>query len=201
MNINAAKTQRALLLLVPVVLAVAVTMAFVNRDGAKRSLDVRAEEPTFTTLQDLVRAADLVVVARATEVHDGRTVASGTGTRSAIRTQLASLEVGDVLDGKTDQHLTLEQELTLADGTPIIVNGVAPLKPNDEGLLFLVRSADTSAPYVAVVNTQSRYLVSGAQRDQLTPSGKDPLSTQLAALGPYELRCAVLAAGDTGRAC
>lgn len=201
MTLHPSSVRRGLLLVVPVALALIVTLLLVDDNDVKRTLDISATEPTFTSLQQLVDAAEIVVVARAAEVRDGRNVAGGTSAQSAIRTQLVTLDVGDVLDGATDQHLTLEQEYTLADGTPITINGAAPMKQNDEALLFLVRSRDESAPYVAVMNTQSRYLVTGTQRDGLTAAGSDMLSAQLAELGPYDLRCAVLAAGDTGRRC
>jgi hypothetical protein len=186
---------------VPIALALTVTIFLMNNDNAKRSVDVQAVEPQYASLEELVKSSDLVVVARVTQVADGRTVAAGSGERSAIRTQLVTLQVGDVLDGKAEQSITLEQEHALGDGTPITVNGVAPLKPNDEALLFLVKSTDEAAPYFAVANAQGRYVVSGPQRNQLTPAGNDALSQRLAALGPYTLRCNVLSVGDTGRFC
>jgi hypothetical protein len=201
-NLGASKIRRVLLFVAPVFLAFLVTWVIANQDdGPKQRVDIEAQEPMFTTLQELVNAADLVVVARATQVSDGRTVAAGSAARTAIRTQLVALEVGDVLDGSTEKHLVLEQEHALADGTPIIVNGTPPLVVGDEALLFLVKSADESAPYVALLNSQSRYLVSGAQRDQLSSSGSDALSKQLAAMGPYQLRCAVMQAGTTNSIC
>jgi hypothetical protein len=187
--------------LAPVLLAFMVTWVIANQDDGRRTVDIQAQEPLFTALPELVQAADLVVVARATSVAGGRTVAAGTNTQSAIRTQLVTLEVGDVLHGSTEQNLTLEQEFSLANGTPITVNNVAPMKVNDEALLFLVRSPDESVPYVAAVNSQSRYVVSGAQRDQLTSAASDSLSAQLAGLGPYQLRCAVIQVGDPSRMC
>ena len=50
--------------------------------------------------------------------------------------------------------LIVEQESTLLDGTPVVVNGLDPLRPGDGGFFFLVEGEGDEFPYTALVGDQ-----------------------------------------------
>jgi hypothetical protein len=157
-------------------------------DGEPDPVAIEAAGPTFGSLAELVAASDLVVVAEVTGISDGRTITDAADPSAGIRTRLVTVEVVRTLVGTAPPVLLIEEEAELLDGTPIVVNGVAPSGRNDRGVYFLVAGGDPDAPYHALVNEQGRYLVDGSQ---LRPSGADPLSAQLAALGLDGLLAAI----------
>jgi hypothetical protein len=195
--------KRVSLLIGPLlIIIVAITFAFTTRSNDKlEPVHVQAKTPIFNNLKELVDASDAVVIARVTTSQTGRVISSPTNAATGIRTQLLTLEIGDVLDGQATSEIILEQEYELADGRPVIVNEMPPTKELTEGVFFLIRGKSDAFPHHALISQQGRYLASGANRDQLTPAATDPLSLSLAALGPYELRCQILEAGDTGKRC
>ncbi len=82
--------------------------------------------------------------------------------------------------GLLSGDVIVEEPAALADGTPVVVDGVQPLDVGDEAMWFLVAGDAETMPYFAVVNRQGRYTVAG---ETLRPASDDPLSRRLAALG------------------
>lgn len=127
----------------------------------------------FTTLAELSASADLAVAGRVVAVEPGRTFgavdASGRASDRAVRSQVATIEVEDVV-ARDDAVATpepgtvvlLEEEAELVDGTPIVVDGGRPLRVGDAGIWFLSASTDPEFPGFTVVNSQGRYLLTGA---------------------------------------
>lgn len=149
-------------------------------DDAPDPVAIEAAGPTFGSLEELVAASDVVVVAEVTGVAEGRRLTDPADPTVGIRTRLVTVEVVRDLVGSPPPVLVLEEEAELLDGTPIVVNGVEPSRRGDRGVYFLVASADPDAPYHALVNEQGRYLVDGGG---LRAAADDPLSTALAAIG------------------
>lgn len=197
--------KRSLVAVLPMIAIIAVVAGVtLGQDSPRReteSLNIDAEMPTYNSLDELVRASASIVIARATEVRDGRTIGSDTDPNATIRTQVVTLLVGEVLFGPATDTLSLEQEIALGDGTPITVNQMRPTAVGDEGLFFLQAGDSETLPHAALVNHQARYLVAGASRDQLVSASPDPLSIRLASLGPYDLRCQVLTRVSPGTDC
>jgi hypothetical protein len=141
---------------------------------------IEATGPIFGSLDELVAASDVVVIGEVVSVADGRTLTDPADPTAGIRTQLVTIEVSEPIVGDPSAVLVVEEEASLLDGTPIIVNGVEASRPRDRGLYFLVEGTDANAPYLALVNEQGRYLVSGAG---LEAAADDALGDALAALG------------------
>ena len=149
--------------LVPVVLSVVVgVFAFVSlreSDGdTPEPLAVTADGPTFDDIGQMVDAVDLVVTGTIVSTDSGRTLTDPGDPTSGIVTRLYRLDVDEVLIGDdTDVDtdvVVIEQEASLLDGTPIVVNGAAPIEIGDRGVWFLVGGAGEEFPYHAVVNEQ-----------------------------------------------
>lgn len=163
-----------------------------ERAGAPRRDPVAVEAwgPAFTSLDELRAASDLIVLGEVTGVAEGRTITAPGDPAAGIRTRLLTVEVTRALQGAVPSVVVVEEEAALLDGTPIVVNGMAPGAVGDRGVYFLVAGSDPAAPYHAVVNEQGRYLVDGVQ---LRPAAADdPLAARLAALGLNGLVAAVL---------
>lgn len=174
---------------------VAVAVVTVTRVRDRQTVEVAVTDPPAADLAGLLDRADLVVVGHVVEVTDGRVLSDPVDPSSAVRTQLAQLEVDEVTVGAAADRLVLEEVAALADGTPATVEGVRPSQVGDAGLYFLVR--DTEEGRVALVGPQGRYLLDPDDPDRLVPPLRDdPLATRLAALGPRGLRAAVLDAAD-----
>jgi hypothetical protein len=99
---------------------------------------------------------------------------------ASVVSRVVTLQVEDVLGGRlaasttTDRGtILIEEEGWLPDGSPLIVNGVAPSQEGDDGIWFLQVSPDPDLPSFLVINSQGRYLVDGEnlrggdQRDAL----------------------------------
>ena len=175
-----------------VVVAVAAVAFIITRE--RRPVGIAVTDPPASDLAGLLDRADLVVVGHVVAVTEGRVLSDDVDPTSAIRTQLAQLEINEVTIGAASDRLVLEEVAALADGTPATVEGVRPSQVGDAGLYFLVRDAEEGR--VALTGPQGRYLLDPDDPDRLVPplSG-DRLATRLAALGPRGLRAAVL---DTG---
>lgn len=117
-------------------------------------VSIEAVGPRFRSITELVDASDLVVHGTVTEIDDGRTITDSADPAAGITTQLAQVDVDMVLVGQHDGPLIVEQEAALLDGTPVVVNGVAPLNVGDVGYLFLIRGESDEFPYTALVNEQ-----------------------------------------------
>ena len=94
--------------------------------------------------------------------------------------RLASVRVDEVLAGDVASEILIEQEASLLDGTPIEVNGVAPLEAGQAGIYFLIAGDGEEFPYFACVNRQgdTRSSTIGWSREQRrslqAPGGDDP---------------------------
>jgi hypothetical protein len=194
----------------PLALAVAVagivlvsTRGDQHRDAAP--LAVTSDGPSLSSLEELVDASDLVVFARARSVSAGRSFGSPRPTQTSsalgIVSAIVQLEVGAVLAGMTPgATVSVEEEATAADGRPLIVDGLRPTRPGDQGLFFL-RRPDPSLPYFVTVSTTGRFLRrSPATGDDRLLGTSTPLGTRLAGLGGDRLTDLVVGrARDSGR--
>lgn len=155
---------------------------------------VDSDAPRYSTLAELRAAADLVVTGRVIDTTRGR-VFGDTAAGTAIRSRVVTVEVTSVVAG-TDpgtRSLLVEEEGWLLDGTPLIVDGLAPSAVGDEGIWFLAAGGDPDLGAYVVVNFQGRYLTNG---DALRgAAGDDPLVTGLSGMGLEALVAAVRTLG------
>lgn len=181
---------RILLLVLAVVAALAYGVATYDKPNQGRTAEnITSNAPRFTSLEQLVDASDEIVLAEVTAVTPGRTISDPSNARARIRTQLVELHVVQALKGLPAEPLVLEQEATLADGTPVRVDGVAPVTKGQRGVFFLVRSPALDVPYRALVGPQGRYLVRG---DKLEAAVEDDLTEAIVdAGGPALIRAVV----------
>ena len=121
-----------------------------------------------------------MVVATVADITDGRQITAPADPDAAVVTRLLVLDVSAALAGSSSGDVLVEEPAALADGTPVVVDGVEPLAVGDEAIWFLVGGDAETMPYFAVVNRQGRYTVAG---ESLQPASDDPLSRRLAALG------------------
>lgn len=125
-----------------------------SRERNRGAVPIEAVGPRFGSIAELVDASDLIVHGTVTEVDDGRTITDPADPAAGITTQLAHVQVDLVLVGQHDGPLIVEQEAALLDGTPVVVNGVAPLDVGDVGYLFLIAGDTDDFPYTALVDEQ-----------------------------------------------
>lgn len=156
-----------------VIAAVGVGWWLLNDDGQPDPVEIAAAGPRFSTVAELAGASDLVVHARIVAVDGGRTITDPARPDAGIRTQLGHVEVLETLAGSVDGPLVVEQEAALLDGTPVVVNGVAPLVEGDTGVMFLVRGTTEEFPYTALLNEQAWVPVADDRLHPLDPA--DPL--------------------------
>jgi hypothetical protein len=170
-----------LLPLVPVLAGTVAVLVAVRSDGAERSaIDIDSSAADVSTVDDLVAASDRVVVATVADITDGRQISAPADPDAAVVTRPLVLDVSVALAGSSSDDVIVEEPAALADGTPVVVDGVEPLDVGDEAVWFLVGSDAETMPYFALVNRQGRYTVAG---DSLQPASDDPLSRRLAAVG------------------
>lgn len=156
-------------------------------------LPVDASAYQFVSVGELVSASDAVVRATVVAVERGRLV-GGPGAGGVVSRRV-TLRIDELLAGDASSTVLVEEEGWLADGTPIVVNGVVPSRRGDAGIWFLDALADPDLPAYLVVNSQGRFLQQGASLhggDQ-----RDPLVRELQALAPDELAVLVRAIPGT----
>ena len=107
----------------------------------------------------MVQASDAVVLATVQSVERGRLV--GDPADGGIISRIVTLSVERVLSGAPAPTVLVEEEGWLADGTPIVVNGVEPSAVGDRGVWFLDAIDDAELPVLLVINSQGRFLVEG----------------------------------------
>jgi hypothetical protein len=166
-------------------------------DDHERPIEVRSTGAAFTSLDEMVAASDVVVIARALAVAPGRSFVTEDG--SGIRSQVVTLEVGRVLAGADPgPTIGMEEEAATADGRPVEVDGLRPTAAGDQGIFFLVSGDDPDVPYFATVSTAGRYLRASTEQGDDELLGADlPLARELAALGGSALTDRILAAGSS----
>jgi hypothetical protein len=153
----------------------------------------------FSDLAQLVSASDLILAGRVVSSEAGR-VFGNPGTAadsSAIRSHVLTLQVDGVLAGRgapaaSSAVVLVEEEASLTDGSPIVVDGMRATRVGDRGLWFLVASNDPEFPGYTIVNSQGRYVE--------TPTGRlvggdpsDPLVRSLERMGGRGLAEAIAA--------
>ena len=163
----------------------------------------------FADLDQLVGASDLVVVGRVMADEDGRTfgnpTGSGSGAPSAIRSHVLTVRVERVLAGAasttdanapdTDVVVLVEEEYSLGDGTPVLVDGMRRGRVGDRGTWFLTASTDPDFPAYALVNAQGRYLFGRGEVRGGDPT--DRLVRSVERMAPTQLQDAVLSAATS----
>lgn len=152
---------------------------------------IESDSPAYATLDELLAASDLVVRARVTSTDRGR-VFGEPGEETALESRLVALEVTETLRGEEPPpEILVEEEGWLLDGSPLIVDGLAPSATGDDAIWFLVdpsEDATEATPFVTV-NAQGRYLVVD---DRLVgPDGDDPLVTRIEAMTPTALEAVI----------
>lgn len=161
-------------------------------------VEVRSDAPQVGTLDELIRASDVVVTGTVAATERGRTFGDPGGT--TIVSRLVTLRVDRVLAGAAPQADTVlvEEEGWLDDGRQLVVDGMAPTEPGDHGVWFLHQVADPDLPVYVVVSAQGRYLIDGVGHghDLTGAAGDDPLVAQLEAQGLDRLSAAVAASGE-----
>lgn len=123
------------------------------------AVDLPVSTPLFTTLAELVSAADVIVVGRVDDVGAGRVFTNPTDPATGLISQLAQLDVQQALKGNVGGRVVVESEATLLDGTPITVGGSPPPALGERAVFFLVRGATEEFPHLAVIGPQGRLLV------------------------------------------
>jgi hypothetical protein len=173
-------------LLIVAAIAAAVIM-LLDRDERPQPVALAAEGPTFESIDELFAAADLVVEGSIESIEPGRTISDPANPDAGLVTSLSQLDISAVFKGDDSEVAVIEQEATLLDGTPIVVNGLIPNETGDTGFWFLIRGTGDEFPYVALLNEQARLLVDDQQRVvdmSLTgPVDASQLRQQLVVLG------------------
>jgi hypothetical protein len=142
-------------------------------------VDLPISTPLFTTLAELVSAADVIVVGRVDDVGAGRVFTDPTDPATGLLSQLAQLDVEQALKGNAGGRVIVESEATLLDGTPITVGGAPPPALGERAIFFLVRGTTEEFPHLAVIGPQGQLLVGVDSRgaDFITAASSDLLST------------------------
>ena len=163
----------AIALVVPIVAAIGVAVATLTGDDEPAPTELTSDGPRFDSLEELVAASDVAVVGTVAGVADGRLLTAPDRPDAGLRTRLVELTVERTLAGEPPTPLVVEEPAELLDGTPVVVDGMAPLDVGDRAVWFLVAGGSDDQPYHAVVNGQGRYEIVGAT---LRPAGEDRLS-------------------------
>lgn len=180
-----------------IALSAGLGLALVRRPDATEppAVPLRSDGLTYRTLEELVDASAVVVLARVASISQGRSVAAPSG--AGVRTRVLGLRVGAVLAGPDPgATLAVEEVAELADGTPVIVDGLAAATEGDQGFWFLAGSTDRSVPYLAAVGPQGRYLrmTDRPGDDRLVgAAGDDALVRSVVASGGRRLTDEILA--------
>jgi hypothetical protein len=195
-----------LAVVVPTAIAFALLRPVDADDDAGSAAPVTVESTTrhqFTELEGLIDASDLVVRGEVLAVEPGRLFGavdpSGDASEQAVRSQVVTIRVDDVLatvdptaNPAPGTVVLVEEEATLADGTPLRVDGARPTRMGDEGIWFLAATGDPDFPGFTVVNSQGRYL-HGAGDALRGADRSDALVRSLEGLGAAGLARAVSA--------
>jgi hypothetical protein len=126
----------------------------------RATVDVVASEPEYATAAELADASNRVVDGTVVAVETGRPLTDPADPTVGVRTQLVSVNVTRMVKGDAVETVVIEQEATLLDGTPITVNGVAPLAVGDDGRFYLVDGDGEQFPYAALT-TVDGFVASG----------------------------------------
>ena len=117
------------------------------------AVDLTATEPVFAGLGETAEAADEVVRAVVVDLQPGRTLTDPQRPDAGIVTEYVQLDVVAGVGADVPAALVVEQEATLLDGTPVTVNGAAPLDVGNEGVAFVRAGPGGGQPFHALVAT------------------------------------------------
>lgn len=130
---------------------------------AATPVEVTAESVyRFATIDEMARASDLVVVGEVVAVERGRLV--GDPDHGGVISRVVTIEIADLVrdpSGTGATTVLVEEEGWLPDGSPLVVNGVAPTAIGDVGLWFLDEVPTGDAVTYVVINSQGRFLDDG----------------------------------------
>ncbi|MEM1333016.1 MAG: hypothetical protein AAGG08_06105 [Actinomycetota bacterium] len=135
-------------------------------DADPEPVAIEAAGSRFDTIAEMTVASDLVVEGVIVSADDGRRITDPADPEAGLVTRLYQLEIREVFRGDDLEFALVEQEDTLLDGTPIVVNGLTPHQVGDAGFWFLVLGDSEEFPFSAVVNEQGRLLLSAADTIQ-----------------------------------
>jgi len=158
---------------------IAGTVVFLNDDSPHGDVEhaattssllaIEASGPVHGSLRELIEASELIVRGRVVATSRGRMIGTA---RAAVESRWVTVEVDGVLRGEvTTPTVLVEEEGWLSDGTPIVVDGLAPSVEGLEAIWFLAAIPDPELPGYFVVNHQGRYVIgaegalTGAERD------------------------------------
>ncbi len=157
------------------------------------TVDVASSGATYASIDELTAASDLVVIGTIAGAESGRTISDPTNPDVGIRTTLYQLEVERLLVGSAGGEIIIEHETSLADGTPIAINGASAPATGNRVLLFLIAGPSDVFPHHAIINEQGRYEVTGrrlvaatahALADEVVGLGLDDLIDSLTSPDP-----------------
>lgn len=161
--------------------------------GTPRPVEVSSDAPRVRDLNELVGSADVVVEAEVVSSAEGRWFGDDVGS-GAILSRLVTLRVLDVIAGTppASDSVLVEEEGWTADGSPLVVDGLAAAGVGDRGIWFLVDGGDPEVGAYLLVGAQGRYLI----RDEglAGASGGDALVAELSAMSREELAKAIASA-------
>lgn len=151
--------RRLLLASVPVVLIVgaavfALWMLIGTGDDTVPPVAITAAGPHFESVEQMADASDVVVRGEVVAVQQGRAITDPDRPDAGILTQLVEVRVDETLRGEGRGAVVVEQEVTLLDGTPIVVNGLEPVSIGLQAIWFLAEGDGDEFPYAALVNEQ-----------------------------------------------
>ena len=125
-------------------------------DDAPEPVAITAAGPRFGSVDEMASAADAIVIATVASTDDGRTITAPDDPDAGIVTRLVELDVLTTLRGPDRDFVIVEEEATLLDGTPVVVNGLEPAPHGATAIWFLVEGDGDQFPYTALVNEQGR---------------------------------------------
>lgn len=141
----------------------------------------------FDSIDAMAATAKLIVHGTVKRVSSGRSYGTD---HDQMGWSNAEIIVDETLAGSSESAVVIEQ-LTSQAGTPVIMNGLLPLKAGDRGFFFLRRGqGDTQV----LINSQGRYLEDAGQLYGKT--GNDATVSRAEQLSPDGLRAVVSRARD-----
>ena len=183
-----------LLVVVPVLVALAIGTFVALRPRSSASSGGSAADETgaeavvpvsaasiydFSSLDELVKASDLVVRGQVEATSRGRAIGNDV---NAVVSRIVTVRVEEVLAGSVaTSSVLVEEEGWLVDGRPLEVNGLAPSHEGLEAIWFLDALPPGELPGFLVINHQGRYALEGNRLEGAR--GSDPLVDEVEALG------------------
>lgn len=138
---------------------------------------------SFGSLEEMVAASDVVVVAEVVEVGRGAYMGEEPGR---LQLRDVTLRVSEVLRGNAGETLKFVETGWGSKGAELVVEGYPTSVVGQQGIYFLgpkMPDGSPSASSHSLLNSQGRFFRTGG-KNELTPGNKENgLSKQLAARG------------------